>query len=93
MRNDLVPGNPQVTFCTRFPPQVAFVPGDARNMPGLQALYPQVQPDIPCGEWRPFATIEATVTPIHGGNNEVLDQRGTGSSEKPVGDNASPQDR
>jgi hypothetical protein len=63
-RNDLVPGAQQMTFCTRFPPQVVFIPGDMRNAPQVNALYPQVQPDIPCGEWRPAVPVEATVTPI-----------------------------
>lgn len=60
-RSDLVPGQ-QVLFCTRFPPQVVFVPGDMRNMPGINAMYPQVQPDIPCGEWRPASEAPSVVS-------------------------------
>lgn len=44
----------RLTFCTRFPPQVYVAPINTPTgpVPGLQASYPPVNPELPCGEYR-----------------------------------------
>ena len=54
---------PGILFCRRFPPQVYAIPGNTPQ--GVQwmmnATYPTVNPDLPCGEYSrsaPFAAEE-----------------------------------
>lgn len=45
----------QVILCLRYPPTLLLVPMKQPNgeiQPGAQSFYPQVNPDMPCGEYR-----------------------------------------
>jgi hypothetical protein len=49
------PGGPPQVFCTRFPPQVfaLAIPGPrGGSQVNVNATYPLVNPEIPCGEYR-----------------------------------------
>jgi hypothetical protein len=44
----------QEIFCYRYPPVVLAVPvpgRDGKPTLGFQSVYPQVNPDMPCGEY------------------------------------------
>jgi hypothetical protein len=52
----------QAVFCYRYPPVVVVVPtpdGRGGVAVGFQSVYPQVNPDMPCGEYARSESLAA----------------------------------